>query len=110
LRPLRFADFYPPIHQHPGGSGVIRESDRRDGVPLILLASASATIVVALNASRRGHLPLALAGRPASVSLAVAPLTFAFSAFAARLVFTRRAIARRSALLIVPAGGEEPGR
>jgi hypothetical protein len=65
---------------------------------------------VALIASRLGHSPLALAGRPATVSLVVAPLIFAFSAFAARLVFTRRAFARGSAVLIVPAGGEEPGR
>lgn len=106
----RFADFYPPIHQHHGRGGVIRESDRRDAVPLILRAAALATVVVALNASRRGHFLLALAGRPAPVSLAVAPLSFAFSAFAARLVFTRRAFDRDLAVLIVPAGSEEPGR
>lgn len=86
------------------------ESERRDAVPLILLAAPLATVVVALNASRRGHLPLALAGRPASVSLAVALPTFAFAAFAARLVSTRRAPARRSSAAAELAIDEEPRR
>lgn len=84
------------------------DSDRRDAVPLILLAAAIAILVVALNAARWAHSLLALAGRPASVSLVVALLIFALAAFAARLVVTRRALARRSAVLIVPADSFDP--
>lgn len=85
------------------------ESDRRDAAPLILLACAIAAVVVAVNASRWAHSLLALAGRPATVSLAVALLSFALAAIAARLVVTRRALARRSAVLAVPADSFDPG-
>lgn len=85
------------------------ESARRDAAPLVLLACAIAAVMVALNASRWAHTLLALAGRPATVSLAVALLIFALAALAARLVVTRRALARRSAVLAVPADSFDPG-
>lgn len=84
------------------------DSERRDAVPLIVLAAAIAIGIVALNASGWVHSLLAFAGRPATVSFVVALLILAFSAFAARLVFTRRALARRSAVLIVPADSFDP--
>jgi hypothetical protein len=74
----------------------------------MLLAVAIAIGVVAVNAARWAHSLLALAGRPATLSLVVALLSFAFAALAARLVVTRRALARRSAVLIVPADSFDP--
>ena len=84
-------------------------SDRRDAVPLILLASVIAALLLASAASRWAHALLALAGRPATVSLVGALLTFALAALVARLVVTRRALARRSAVLAVPADSFDPG-
>jgi hypothetical protein len=105
---MRLADFYLPIRPHRGEEALVSESDRRDAAPLILLAGAIATAVVALNASRWVHSLLHLAGRPATVSLVVALLSFALAALAARLVVTRRALARRSAVLAVPADSFDP--
>ncbi len=84
------------------------ESDRRDGVPLALLASAIAAVVLVANAPRWGRSLLELAGRPASVSLAGALLCFASAVIVARLVVTRRSLAHRVAMLAVPADSFDP--
>ncbi|HEU5061730.1 MAG TPA: hypothetical protein VFT79_01100 [Solirubrobacterales bacterium] len=85
------------------------DSDRRDAAPLILLAIAIAAVFVAANAPQWARSLLDLAGRPATVSLVVALLIFACAVRAARLVVTRRALRRRSALLAVPADSFDPG-
>ncbi len=84
------------------------ESDRRDGVPLALLASAIAVVVLVANAPRWGRSLLELAGRPAAISLAGALLCFAFAVIVARLVVTRRSLAHRVAMLAVPADSFDP--
>jgi hypothetical protein len=86
----------------------VSESDRRDGVPLALLASAIAAVVLVANAPRWGRSLLELAGRPASVSLAGALLCFALAVIVARLVVTRRSLAHRVAMLAVPADSFDP--
>lgn len=85
-----------------------RSSDRRDAVPLALLAAAVAIALVASSASRWGQSLLGFAGHPAAVSLAVALLTFACAVLAARLVVTRRALRHRVAVLAVPADSFDP--
>lgn len=84
------------------------ESDRRDAVPLALLAAAIAILFVAASASRWAHSLLELAGRPAAISLAGALLTFACAVTAARLVVTRRALDHRVAMVAVPADSFDP--
>jgi hypothetical protein len=85
------------------------DSDRRDAAPLVLLAVAIAVAFVAANAPQWGRSLLHLAGRPATVGLVVALLIFAFALRVARLAVTRRALRRRSALLVVPADSFDPG-
>jgi hypothetical protein len=87
---------------------VTRSSDRRDAVPLALLAAALAIALLASSAPRWGQPLLELAGRPAAVSLAVALLTFACVVLVARLVVTRRALRHRVAVLAVPADSFDP--
>jgi len=87
----------------------VTDSDRRDAAPLVLLAIAIAIGFVAANAPQWARSLLDLAGRPATVSLVVALLIFACAVRAARLVVTRRALRRRSALLAVPADSFDPG-
>jgi hypothetical protein len=86
----------------------VTESDRRDAAPLVLLAVAIAVAFVAANAQKWGRSLLHLAGRPATVGLVVALLIFACALRVARLVATRRALRRRSALLAVPADSFDP--
>lgn len=84
------------------------ESDRRDAVPLALLAAAVAILFVAASASRWAHSLLKLAGRPVAVTLAGALVSFACAVLAARLVVTRRALDHRVAMLAVPADSFDP--
>jgi hypothetical protein len=86
----------------------VSESDRRDAVPLILLAAAVAIVLVASSATRWARSLLELAGHPAAVSLAGALLSFAFAVLVARLVVTRRALDHRVAMLAVPADSFDP--
>jgi hypothetical protein len=86
----------------------VSESDRRDAVPLALLAAAVAIMLVASSAPRWGQSLLELAGHPAAVSLAGALLSFACAVFVARLVVTRRALDHRVAMLAVPADSFDP--
>jgi hypothetical protein len=86
----------------------VSESDRRDAVPLALLMSAIAILLVAASASRWVRSLVELAGRPAAVSLAGALLTFACAVSAARLVATRRALGHRVAMVAVPADSFDP--
>ena len=83
-------------------------SDRRDAVPLALLAAAIAIVLVASSAPRWGQSLLELAGRPAAISLAGALLIFACSVLVARLVVTRRTLRHRVAVLAVPADSFDP--
>jgi hypothetical protein len=84
------------------------ESDRRDAVPLALLAAAAAISLVASNAPRWGLSLLRLAGQPAAISLAGALLSFACAVLVARLVVTRRALDHRVAMLAIPADSFDP--
>lgn len=84
------------------------ESNRRDAVPLVLLAAAAAISLVASSAPRWGLSLLRLAGRPAAVSLAGALLIFACAVLVARLVVTRRALDHRVAMLAIPADSFDP--
>lgn len=84
------------------------ESDRRDAVPLALLAAAAAIVLLASGAPRWSQSLLELAGHPAAVSLAGALLSFACAVLAARLVVTRRALDHRAAKLAVPADSFDP--
>lgn len=86
----------------------MKESDRRDAVPLILLAAAAASIIVASSLPRWSQSLVALAGHPAAVSLAGALLSFACAVLLARLVVTRRALDHRVAMLAVPADSFDP--
>ena len=85
-----------------------RSSDRRDAVPLALLAAAIAIVLVASSAPRWGQSLLELAGHPAAVSLAGALLSFAGAVLVARLVVTRRALDHRVAMLAIPADSFDP--
>ncbi len=84
------------------------ESNRRDAVPLALLAAAVAIGLVASSVPRWGRSLLELAGRPAAISLAGALLSFACAVLVARLVVTRRALDHRVAMLAVPADSFDP--
>lgn len=84
------------------------ESDRRDAVPLALLAAAIAIMFVAASVPRWLQSLRELAGHPAAVSLAGALLSFACAVLVARLVVTRRALDHRVALLAVPADSFDP--
>jgi hypothetical protein len=86
----------------------VSESDRRDAVPLALLAAAVAIVLLASSAPRWGQSLLKLAGHPAAVSLAGALLSFACAVIAARLVVTRRALDHRVAILAIPADAFDP--
>jgi len=86
----------------------VSESNRRDAVPLALLAAAVAIALVASSAPRWGQSLLELAGRPAAVSLAGALLSFACAVLVARLVVTRRALDHRVAMLAIPADSFDP--
>jgi hypothetical protein len=84
-------------------------SERRESIPVVVLGLAIA-IVVGVSTARRMLPRLShLAGRPATVSLASALLCFGLAASAARFVGTRRALARRVAVLAVPADSFDPG-
>lgn len=84
------------------------ESNRRDAVPLVLLAAAVAIGLVASSAPRWAQSLLELAGRPAAISLAGALLIFACAVLVARLVVTRRALDHRVAMLAVPDDSFDP--
>ena len=84
------------------------ESNRRDAVPLALLAAAIAVAYVTASAPRWLQSLRELAGHPAAVSLAGALLIFACAVLVARLVVTRRALDHRVALLAIPADSFDP--
>lgn len=85
------------------------ESDRRDAAPVVLLAGAILLIAIASGAHLLLGRLLSLAGRPVTVSLAGALLTFALAIASARLVETRRTLADRVAFVAVPADSFDPG-
>ncbi len=84
------------------------ESDRRDAVPLALLAAAIAALFVAASLRQWLVSLRELAERPAAVSLAGALLMFAFAVLVARLVVTRRSLDHRVAILAIPADSFDP--
>ncbi len=84
------------------------ESDRRDAVPLALLAAAIAALFVAASLRQWLVALRELAGHPAAVILAGALLSFACAVLLARLVVTRRALDHRVAILAVPADSFDP--
>lgn len=84
------------------------ESDRRDAVPLALLAAAIAALFVAASLRQWVVTLRELAERPAAVSLAGALLMFACAVLVARFVVTRRALDHRVAILVVPADSFDP--
>jgi hypothetical protein len=86
----------------------VSESDRRDAVPLALLAAAIAVVFVAAAVPRWLQSLRELAGHPAAVSLAGALLSFACAVLVARLVVTRRALDHRVAMFAVPADSFDP--
>jgi hypothetical protein len=86
----------------------VSESDRRDAVPLALLAAAIAALFVAASLRQWLVALRELAGHPAAVSLAGALLSFACAVLVARLVVTRRALDYRVAILAIPADSFDP--
>ncbi|MGN6814908.1 MAG: hypothetical protein ACTHK3_02345 [Solirubrobacterales bacterium] len=84
------------------------ESDRRDAVPLALLAAAIAALFVAASLRQWLVTLRDLAERPAAVSLAGALLMFACAVLVARLVVTRRSLDHRVAILAIPADSFDP--
>ena len=84
-------------------------SERRDAAPLVLLVAAI-IVAAAVSGARRllGHLA-PLAGRPVAVGLVLALAIVAVCSSLARVVVTRRALARRVAVLAVPADSFDPG-
>jgi hypothetical protein len=87
----------------------VSESERRDAAPLVLIAGALLLLAIASGAHLLLGELISIAGRPVTVSLAGALLCFTSAAFAARLVVTRRALARRVSVLAVPADSFDPG-
>jgi hypothetical protein len=86
----------------------VSESNRRDAVPLALLAAAIAALFVVASLRQWLVALRELAGHPAAISLAGALLIFACAVLVARLVVTRRALDHRVALLAVPADSFDP--
>jgi hypothetical protein len=86
----------------------VSESDRRDAVPLALLAAAIAALLVAVSLRQWLVTLRELAERPAAVSLAGALLMFACAVLVARLVVTRRSLDHRVAILAIPADSFDP--
>jgi hypothetical protein len=86
----------------------VSESNRRDAVPLALLAAAIAALFVAASLRQWLVALRELAGDPAAISLAGALLIFACAVLVARLVVTRRALDHRVAMLAVPADSFDP--
>jgi hypothetical protein len=86
----------------------VSESNRRDAVPLALLAAAIAALFVAASLRQWLVALRELAGHPAAISLAGALLSFACAVLVARLVVTRRALDHRVAMLAVPADSFDP--
>lgn len=84
------------------------DSDRRDAVPLALLAAAIAALFVAASLRQWLVTLRDLAERPAAVSLAGALLMFACAVLVARLVVTRRSLDHRVAILAIPADSFDP--
>lgn len=83
-------------------------SDRQDPTLLILIAIGVATAAVVKAAPGWLDALVGLAGRPVSVTLVVALVTFACVVVAARLVSTRRGLGRRVRLVLVPADSFDP--
>jgi len=84
------------------------ESERRDAAPLVALFAVVVVAIVAINAPRWAQSLAELAGRPATVTLVAALVMFALVVLTARLVVTRRALDRRTRLLVVPADSFDP--
>lgn len=84
------------------------ESNRRDAVPLALLAAAIAVAYLTASVPRLLQSLRELAGHPAAISLAGALLIFASAVLVARLVVTRRALDHRVAILAIPADSFDP--
>lgn len=86
----------------------MKRSDPRDAVPLALIVASIAIVLLITSASRWAHSILLIAGRPATVILAVALLTFALLLLAARLVVTRRTLNERVVTFALPADSFDP--
>jgi hypothetical protein len=84
------------------------ERERREAAPLVLLAAVVACVLVATRLPRWALLLAELAGRPGSVTLAVALVAFACALLTARAVATRRALARRARVALLPADSFDP--
>jgi hypothetical protein len=72
-------------------------------MPLVLLAAGVAVVWLSSRIPRMAQTIADLAGRPGSVTLAAALVTLACALLAARAVATRRALARRAQLVLLPA-------
>jgi hypothetical protein len=83
-------------------------SDRQDPTLLLVIVGAVATVYVVSSLPDWLAALGSFAGRPATVTLVVALVIFAVVVAVARLVFTRRALSRRSGLLLVPADSFDP--
>lgn len=83
-------------------------SDRQD--PTLLILIAVGVLVAYVVSAAGGWLTWLseLAGRPATVTLVVALVLFAIAVVVARVVMTRRALSRRSRLVLVPADSFDP--
>jgi hypothetical protein len=82
--------------------------DRQDPTLLLLIVGAVAVVFVVSSLPDWLAALGSFAGRPATVTLVVALVIFAAVCVIARLVMTRRALARRSRLLLVPADSFDP--
>jgi hypothetical protein len=82
--------------------------DRQDPTLLLLIVGAVAIVFVVSSLPDWLAALGSFAGRPATVTLVVALVIFAVVVAVARLVFTRRALSRRSRLLLVPADSFDP--
>jgi hypothetical protein len=82
--------------------------DRQDPTLLLLIVGAVAIVFVVSSLPDWLAALGDFAGRPATVTLVVALVIFAAVCVIARLVMTRRALSRRSRLLLVPADSFDP--
>jgi len=82
--------------------------DRQDPTLLLLIVGAVAIVFVVSSLPDWLAALGSFAGRPATVTLVVALVIFAAVCVIARLLMTRRALSRRSRLLLVPADSFDP--
>jgi hypothetical protein len=101
--PLPFTDFYPRRDGLP-----VSDRDRKDAMPLLLLAAAVGSVLAWRGATRLFEVAASSSARPIVVTLAVASVILVCLVMAARAVGTRRGLRTRVRVAVVPAPAFDP--